>query len=296
MNKNRPNTAFTLVEIAIVVLIVGILISGISLGVDLYKDFRITTAQSLTQNSRVNRIDGLILWLEASQKSSFEPSNINDGQRITKWKNINQNMLAQDRVLNDATPTTSTAPIYREGAVSSLPSLEFVPEEEQCLWVRTGYDGASIINSSIYLLIRTKENWVDTNQPRLLGRLLSVSSYSMWDIRANVLVIANGNNVYNYVGTYKIKPTSTVLHELIIDRKNAIHYNIIGDANSNGVSSSITDTYSGSHASQGLSIRCGGETKASAYFSEIIIFDRALNTNERNDVKNYLIKKWNIKK
>ena len=80
-------------------MIIGILISGISLGVDLYKDFRITTAQSLTQNSRVNRIDGLVLWLEASQKSSFEPSNINDGQRIIKWKNINQNILPQERVL-----------------------------------------------------------------------------------------------------------------------------------------------------------------------------------------------------
>ncbi len=297
MQKHQPNKAFSLIEISIVVLIIGILISGVSLGVDLYKDFCITNAQSQIQNSRVNRIDGLVLWLEASQKSSFEPSNINDGQRITKWKNINQNILPQDRILNDANATTSTGPIYREGVVNNLPSIEFTPSEDQCLWVRSGFDGASK-NSSIYLLIRSKEDWKDSNQPRILSRLASPSIYSMWDIRTNVLVVSNSKaSTYNYIGTYVIKPNSTVLHELIMDRNNTIYYNIIGNANNSGVSSSMDDTtYSGSYTNAGLGIRCSGSDKASAYYSEIIIFDRALNVNERNDVKNYLIKKWNIKK
>ena len=299
MKKNQPHKAFSLIEISIVILIIGILISGVSLGVDLYKDFRIASAKSLIQNSRVGRINDLVLWLEASQKSSFEPSDIKDGQRITKWKNINQNILPQERVLNDANPTTATGPFFREQVVGNLPSIEFTPNEDQCLWVGSGFDGASK-NSSIYLLIRTKEDWVDTNQPRLLSRILNPTQYSIWDIRSNVLVYSNGDissNPYSYMGIYKINPTSTVLHELIIDRKNAISYNIIGNANGYGVSGLVNDTFIGSYASQGLSIRCGGGlNKASAYYSEIIIFERALNSKERDDVKDYLIKKWNIKK
>ena len=92
MKKNRPNKAFSLIEISIVILIVGILISGVSLGVDLYQDFRLASARSLTQNSRVGRINDLVLWLEASQKSSFEPDNIANGTAITKWKNIAPNL------------------------------------------------------------------------------------------------------------------------------------------------------------------------------------------------------------
>jgi prepilin-type N-terminal cleavage/methylation domain-containing protein len=35
-NKNKINTAFSLVEISIVIVVIGILISGISSGIDLY--------------------------------------------------------------------------------------------------------------------------------------------------------------------------------------------------------------------------------------------------------------------
>lgn len=62
MIKCRPlinKKAFSLVEISVVILIIGLLISGISRGIDLYNDYRITNAKSLTLNSRVGRINNL---------------------------------------------------------------------------------------------------------------------------------------------------------------------------------------------------------------------------------------------
>jgi prepilin-type N-terminal cleavage/methylation domain-containing protein len=59
MNKK----AFSLIEISVVILIIVILIYGVSVGVDLYQDFRLATARSLTLNSRVGRIEDLSLWV-----------------------------------------------------------------------------------------------------------------------------------------------------------------------------------------------------------------------------------------
>jgi len=56
--------AFSLVEISVVILIIGILISGVSQGIDLYEDFRKNSAKSLTLNSRVGRIPDLLWWIE----------------------------------------------------------------------------------------------------------------------------------------------------------------------------------------------------------------------------------------
>lgn len=58
--NNPIKKAFSLVEISIVILIVGILIVGISKGADLYQDYRLSYIQSLTRNSIVNRTDGLL--------------------------------------------------------------------------------------------------------------------------------------------------------------------------------------------------------------------------------------------
>ena len=45
MNKN---TAFSLIEISIIAIIIGILIAGISSGIDLYQDFKLSNAKFCT--------------------------------------------------------------------------------------------------------------------------------------------------------------------------------------------------------------------------------------------------------
>jgi prepilin-type N-terminal cleavage/methylation domain-containing protein len=57
--KKSSKLAFSLVEMSMVILIIGILIAGISGGADLYSDYRFVTAKNLTKNSRVWRIEDL---------------------------------------------------------------------------------------------------------------------------------------------------------------------------------------------------------------------------------------------
>ena len=58
--------AFSLIEISVVIVIIGILIAGISNGIDLYQDYRLTSARNLTKNAPISRIPDLKLWLETT--------------------------------------------------------------------------------------------------------------------------------------------------------------------------------------------------------------------------------------
>ncbi len=281
------NKAYTLIEISVIILILGILISGVSTGLDLYLDYKIIVAKNLTQNSRVNRIDDLVLWLESSQKTSFLPDNIKNGDRITKWKNISPNLSPENQRLNDANPS-SLGPKFSESVVNSLPSLDFNNSENNNLWVRSGFDGNGK-NSSIYLVLKTKPNWTNVNQPRLLERSYNYSIASMWSLRTNVFVHNSSLGVHGYFGTYTIDPNSLVLYELIINRGDKIYFNIYGDFKFTGQKN---DNFDGPYYQLGLSI----SSYVDAFYSEIIVFDRAINVSERQSVRDYLTQKWGIKK
>jgi len=284
----KKNKAFSLLEISVVIIILGILISGIYSAIDLYQDYKITIAKNLTQNSRVTRIEDLVLWLETSQKSSFEPNIIDNGQRISKWKNISPNILESERSLNNAIPQSQTPPKFIEGAINDLPALDFNKDENNNLWVRSGFDGDGK-DSSIFLVLKTKSGWNDINQSRLLEKPFNYNFGAMLSLRTNVLVHNSALGVYGYFGLYTIQPNSLVLYEIIINRGNKFNFNIFGDFKLNGEKA---ESFNGPFYPTGLSIAGGVD----AYFAELIIFNRALNLGERQGVKDYLFNKWNIKK
>jgi hypothetical protein len=287
-NSNKKQIkAFTLIETSILFLVIGILIIGVSTGLDLYQDYKITIAKNLTQNSRVTRIDDLVLWLETSQKSSFEPNAIANGQRISKWKNIAPNIFETERSLNNAIPQTQTPPKFIEGAINNLPALDFNKDENDYLWVRSGFDGDGK-NNSIFLVLKTKSGWNDINQPRLLEKPANYNFNAMLSLRTNVLVHNSSLGVYGYFGLYTIQPNSLVLYEIIINRGDKFYFNIYGDYRLNGEKN---EAFNGPYNPTGLSIG----SSADAYFAELIIFDRALNFDERQGVKDYLFQKWGIK-
>jgi prepilin-type N-terminal cleavage/methylation domain-containing protein len=128
-NKNFK-TAFSLIEISLVVLIVGILISGVSLGVDLYNDFKLTTARQLTINSRVGRIEDLVAWYETTNQNvfskgegTFEDLNkFEENQAINRWKDSNPKTSYKI----DATQTaTASQPTIIFDKTTSLPIVRF---------------------------------------------------------------------------------------------------------------------------------------------------------------------------
>ena len=70
MNNNFKK-AFSLIEISMVILVIGILIAGISKGIDMVYDMRLATARALTDKAPMFGMENLELWLETTSENSL---------------------------------------------------------------------------------------------------------------------------------------------------------------------------------------------------------------------------------
>ena len=91
MNKNYSSKlkAFSLIELSIVILIIGILVAGVTSSSRLIKRMKVVTAQNLTRNSPVSSIKDLSIWIETSLDESFDTAEESEGLNITNWYDIN---------------------------------------------------------------------------------------------------------------------------------------------------------------------------------------------------------------
>ena len=132
--------AFSLIEISIVLIIIGILIAGVTQASRLIKESRLKMAQTMTQSSPVNSLRGLSLWFETSLDNNFLSAEAVDQATITIWNDVNpQNSYkytAQAAQKNNSnlvsynsaaggTILNSRGPTYIEDGINNIPTLRF---------------------------------------------------------------------------------------------------------------------------------------------------------------------------
>ena len=64
--------AFSLIELSIVILIIGILVAGVTQSSRLVSQFRLLSARNITQSSPVHSIKDLLIWLETTSTKSWQ--------------------------------------------------------------------------------------------------------------------------------------------------------------------------------------------------------------------------------
>jgi prepilin-type N-terminal cleavage/methylation domain-containing protein len=289
--------AFSLIEISLVVLIIGILISGVSLGVDLYNDFRLATARNLTINSRVGRIEDLVAWYETTNQnvfskgtSAFEDLNIiEENQVINRWKDSNSKSF----IKLDATQTSSgSQPKIIFDKATSLPIVRFDSGKFLNLPNGTVPDG-----NQAYTVIFVSKIDTDCGCPVLTS--------GVFDFNAKTC------NYFEYFSTYRFSnkyPSAGVQtpgpSNIVSPNKFQIFSSVY---NQNTVTVYINKNYWSGGSSPLYTIDnketnnfIGRGNRPSANFligsiAEIIIFNRNLLNSEREDIENYLSKKWSIK-
>jgi hypothetical protein len=120
------NTAFSMVEISIVILIIGLLIAGISKASDMIIDSKVKTSRSLTKGSPVPRLSNLVLWIETTTSESWSDRE-RGGPTLTKTgailKDINPQVTA-----NDLFTFSAVSIEYKEDAYNSLPSFKLAAD------------------------------------------------------------------------------------------------------------------------------------------------------------------------
>jgi prepilin-type N-terminal cleavage/methylation domain-containing protein len=303
MNKK----AFSLIELSIVILIIGIIIAGIIQSSGMVRKMRLNAARTLTKSSPVAGIEGLTYWIESTGTDSFATGtggtytngeSFDNNQAIGRWNDINPQSINR---INVTQSTSSRQPTYVVDGINNLPALSFNNSQNQCLL-------SSSINGG--LITTTKEVTLFVVQ-KYSGNLTTDATSVIW-----IGDGSGGNRVINlhspeqgmirfdsgnYTDNYRVSataPSAFNSYPYIISafRKEATSQLLLNGATAATVTTGGSSTIDLSSAFT-LNIGCiyNGSYHFKGFVGEVITYNRALTTEERQSVEQYLSKKWGIK-
>jgi prepilin-type N-terminal cleavage/methylation domain-containing protein len=284
--KKYPHKAFSLLEISLVILIIGILIAGISTGVDLLYDSKLATAQSLTKSAPVPRIDGLFTWIEATSPESFTTTP-KDGDSIGLIKDLGFKM---DKVNFVQTGNDNLKPIYKSRNLNDLPALYFDGSNDSFVSEKS-YNSSIFSNSEVTIFMVIK--YVGANNITAVFFKQEIVPYRIG------LEINNGKVRFDFPNPDKnaTMTFSAVNKNIIItgisnksNQKLYINSNLesnIANSDNINITSSASTFFLGKNYNDSFPTNFN--------FGELIIYDRALTVKEMDLVTKYLSKKWGIK-
>ena len=309
MKKNFKIKAFSLIELSIAILIIGIIITGAVESSRLFSKFKLSVAQNLTRSSPVSGINGLSLWFDAASDkvltNTSGSTNISDGDFINSWVEINPQMSSP---LKFTTSTANSYPIYKQDGLNGLPTLSFDGVDD-FLGVASDQRINDLNSFTIFAVISVGRNANSaTNTQGIITKQIGFGSngnppYSLHVNSAGTLVafIIDGDNLWKSlaIGSSGITMPTALITDFSNDAKNyttssafKVYLNGVFMASMAGLSSiaNVNSSLKIGQQKDGAPLRF-----ATCYISEIIIFDRVLPTKDRRFVQEYLGKKWNIK-
>jgi prepilin-type N-terminal cleavage/methylation domain-containing protein len=299
-NFSKNLQAFSLVEISIVILIIGILIAGISSGADLFNDYKLVTARKLTLESPVPRIADLGLWFESASEKSFINNNdsiaIKNGDLVKKWLDIN--------LLNPSKPflgqtTVNRMPTYVSDGINNLPSVKF-DSTNQAMKMNGSFSEIFSLESTIFIVLNP--NSVVASSDRPVSQIFSFGSLinpaliieSFYDqFNTNVTYLFKSPNPSETIYT-SAKPNRTQIYKRVYNPLINQSYVDI-----NGIQTLSTAVTSGNYVSP-VSISLGNHPQGvyrtfGGLVGEFILYNRALSNVEIKRVENYLKTKWGVR-
>ena len=268
--------AFSLVELSIVILIIGVLVAGIGQGIALVQDARLSSARMLTQSSYVNSIKGLILWLEPTSEASFSSAETSDNSTVSSWNDINP----QATVKNNATQTVALyKPIYIENGINNLPILRF---DGSAQYLK--YDGSALVNSDYTIFVVEKNGGPAVTSPRYFlggrGELVNGNLHLGYRINNYWITQAHYGNDLNYTRASHI--TAPAMHSFWFSTSGGKKY-----WNNGGVTPEASDSTQTaalvSYNEAQIALYLGGDYYKGD-IAEIIMFSRALSDKDRQAV------------
>lgn len=287
MQNKSSKTAFSIVELSIVALIVSALIGLIISANRISENAKLTTARTLTKSSPVNDIDGLVAWYETTMPQSISDASADNGKSVTTWNDISPNK-------NNA--VASVGPTYTSNVLNGLPVLRFGGLVTHCM----AFNGADLVNSNYAIFIVEQRRAAGQQQFFGGSDIATDSSLNLGYNADTSLTLSQVNNNYTSVIAGYLSPTPRI-HSYQFNSATGKNYYL------NGTALALTSGGTNFVATNGLSIfnnvafanaAIGCYTGSNNYFNgdiaEVIIFNKILNDTQRKDVEQYLGKKWGI--
>lgn len=286
-------SAFSLIEISIVILVIGLIVAGITQASRLVAKSALTSAQAQTSSAPVAVIDGLVLWLESTSDKSFLEAEAKDGTALSTWNNINPTMVYG---IGTGTQTSAThRPTYKAKGQNNLPVVVFSTATEGEEDYFDLPDGSVPYGDADYTAF-------------IVAQATSACTCSV--ISSGAASSGNDSNTFGFDGSAAfINTWGTNNYTFGSSLTGKYHiYSVVyssgssrtRDARVDGTAAD-QDTPAGARASTAVHNRVGANNASSAAgfldgeVAEIIMYSKALKSDEIDDVQKYLSKKWRIK-
>jgi len=282
--------AFSITELSVVILILGILISGIVSSIDIYRDAKITSLRSLTINSITPRIPNIEFWSDTISNKSFDKS-MQNNSLVSNWNNINPHILVKNSAIS---PSTAKTPKYIENGINNLPSILFDGVDD-CL--RIPFDLNYAINKevSIFLVFKSLSN------PSTNIALFGLDDKGGW----GRLVLSR---YYGNTGGSSHGSNIGILQNISKLDTNFILTYVSNQGVLNGSLLRLNKNYSSITQTHNFTSQAGPEyfglgtidgacswSFSNIMVSEIIVYSQALNSKHILQIEEYLAKKYSIK-
>jgi prepilin-type N-terminal cleavage/methylation domain-containing protein len=289
--RNNYKSGFSLLELSVTLLAISLLMTAVVKGSDLISQSRLIAARDLTTKSPVLKIDGLALWLETTMPESFDIAETVDGGSISTWYNLSGKNPNNE--FNATQNTSSYQPAYDINAVNGLPALNF--NGSNFVKVSDGFDDDT---ETLTIFLVWKPTAAPSGSVRILEKWAGSGAFT-YALRsssaaANTYLAAyNGSSLSSVASTTLSEAgvTYVVSARRIKNDKLQLWINGTqegGDVSDNASSNTTNDAilYIGSYYN--------ATAGANGYIAEVIIYKRALSTQERQDVEHYLGQKWDV--
>lgn len=295
IKSKSKSKAFSLIELSIVILVIGILIAGVTQGSALILKAKLKTAQALTQSSPVSAISGLRLWLETNLEQSFDEDEASDGTSVTTWYDINPQVSSKLYAI-----TAGDGITYKDDTgINSLPSLYFdstgatdfftlssssssvvataIPTENNAFsfFIVAQADATGAIDDVFYNGTIASDGW-GYGHSASAKNILFVSATddgAASKLSPEIISVTHAGGTLGSTRMYV----------------NGVTDSTLGTTATNTAVSPTTGLYIGSRNATGSTTN-----NWKGYISEIIIFDKKLSNTDRRAVEEYLGKKYNI--
>jgi prepilin-type N-terminal cleavage/methylation domain-containing protein len=296
----RNKQAFSLVELSIVVIILGILLAGISNYSNFVNKTSLISAQKITKSSGVLKIENIALWLDTTALNSFKPDNltatnflsdISDKQTIGWWQDVNLQKVYPAR-LNLLADNLTNRPKYYVSAINNLPALYFDGND----FLRTENLPTNILADQNEISIFVVQNVKSSN---LATFTINSSTQTTENAGERIMLNAYYNNIFyfdfgNFNSSDRI--TKNYTSESYLAKPQLISAIKNGNSSSFFINGKLEVTQATtSQINTNLSRYLEIGTSFNGYIGEILIFNRAVKVREKALIEKYLLNKWKIK-
>lgn len=279
LSFRKSSRAFSLLELSIVLVLIGILIVSTISAKSIIKKSRIIAAQSKTRSSPVNSIPDAVIWLESSLADSFDADEAEDDSDLSVWKDIKTGSASP---INNGS-AGSEAPKY-SNTINSIQAVKFSGSDDSYFAV----DGSALNGSDYTIIVLEKRQGDDANYfLTQAGSSTTDNEVLQLGYSASGTVIhsqGSGNNYTSSVEGYNSQVQQPRIFTFIQNgstgKKTYINGFIAGEDSDVTRLSNISDL----HLGKGYTGEIG----------EFIIFDRALKKSERRSIEKYLLEKWRM--